>query len=231
MSSTQLPGKTFDLNGSVGDWLEQPLNVQAVERLHIEALLASGTWSTAVVEVLKSGTGAEYYSFSPALTLGGASRVVDIDVHDAAFVQLEIDTAEGGAGIASFQFYGDDGSSLIDGSSLDTVTTLVTDPLVPVQGATNGGTPVEIVPDPTAGYHARLEKGDLAVLNEDTVAVTMILTLNSVVIERLVMPPGSKYVNDDRLVVEASDTLTVELGGAVTTTEPNWHACYRVEAD
>jgi hypothetical protein len=107
MSGTQIAGASVDLNGSVGDWLERALDVQLVQRLHIEALLDSGTWGTAVVEVLKSGTGAAYYSFTPPLTFAAASRVIDVDVHDAAFIQLELDTAEGAAGVASFQFYGD----------------------------------------------------------------------------------------------------------------------------
>lgn len=107
MSGVTLGSRDIDLNGSVGDWLVGALDVRLVERVHIEVDVRSGTWGTAVVELLKSGAGDDYYPFSPIIEFAGAERLVDIDVHDAAFLNIEIKTAEGSAGVGIFHFYGD----------------------------------------------------------------------------------------------------------------------------
>jgi hypothetical protein len=107
MSGQSLGQRTLDLNGSVGDWLTNKIDVSDVQRVHLELSVSSGTWATAVIELLKSSGGVDYYSFSPPITFSGADRVIDIDVHDARYLQLEIDTAEGGAGVALIVAYGD----------------------------------------------------------------------------------------------------------------------------
>lgn len=214
MSYFDFPTGDLDLNAALntvaGLW-----DVRPFRRLHLDVVLTTGTWATAVVEIEQSINGDEWYSFDPVRLLHQGLNL-NIDVSDISYVRSKLTTAEGGAGEVLLSPRGE---------SLAGVEAPVV--LTPVQGATNGATPVTIIAAPATGKRRVLEPGDLAVLNEDTVTATVILTLNAVVVERVALTAGSKFVNSDRLVVDAGSTLTITLGGAVTTNELNWHAAYR----
>lgn len=107
MSGAALGYRAVDLNGTAGDWIPNRIDVSAVERVHIEAYLRSGTWGTAVLEVVKSASNEDFFPLDPVVQLSGATRLIDIDVHDAHYLQVEIDTPEGVAGTAVLYFYGD----------------------------------------------------------------------------------------------------------------------------
>jgi hypothetical protein len=107
VSGTVLGTRNFDLDGTIGDWLDNKLDVTAVQRVHFEVSKRSGTWATAVLEVLKSSGGTDYFSFAPAIEFTGAERVIDIDVHDVQYLQFELTTDEGVAGVALIEVFGD----------------------------------------------------------------------------------------------------------------------------
>jgi len=107
MSGTAIGTRTVDLNGAAGGWIQNRIDVQQVQRVHIEVYLRSGAWTTAVLELLKSSSDEDYYSFAPVIEFTGATRIIDVDVHDARYLQLELGTAEGGAGVAIVYLYGD----------------------------------------------------------------------------------------------------------------------------
>lgn len=91
------------------------------------------------------------------------------------------------------------------------------------KGATNNTTPVTVVPDPASTTNPYIvDKEDMCVINEDTTAKTVILTLTggtSRVIERVTLAVGDKWTNPNRIVVSNGETVTIQLSGAVTTSQ------------
>lgn len=98
------------------------------------------------------------------------------------------------------------------------------------KGATNNTTPVTVVSDPGTGASPYIvDKEDLGVLNEDTVAATVVLTQTggtSRVIERVSLSPGDKWVNGNRIVVNPGETLTLNVSSTVTTNQLTYSVAY-----
>lgn len=98
------------------------------------------------------------------------------------------------------------------------------------KGATTDTTPVEVLADPGSGARAFVvDKEALGVLNRDTVANVIIVTITggtSQIVETVTLDPGDRWTNTTRLVVEAGETLTLELQGAATTNQMTWQVSY-----
>lgn len=96
-------------------------------------------------------------------------------------------------------------------------------------GTTNGSTPVTMISDPSTDPEYIVNENDLSVLNRDTASVTVTLTVAgtpSAVYEIVTLASGDKYTNPSRIVIGENQSLTVELSGAVSTTEPSWVVTY-----
>lgn len=98
------------------------------------------------------------------------------------------------------------------------------------KGATNNTTPVTVVDDPGTGANPYIiDKEDFGILNEDTVSATIVVTLTggtSRVIERVVLAVGDKWVNGNRIVVNAGETITLNVSSAATTNQLTYSVAY-----
>lgn len=96
MSHKTFAPTDLDLNTALGT-RANAWPVEDYRRLHLEVTLATGTWATAVVELMRTIGGNEWFSFIPAITLT-QGLVLDIEIGDINTVVAELTTAEGGAG-------------------------------------------------------------------------------------------------------------------------------------
>lgn len=98
------------------------------------------------------------------------------------------------------------------------------------KGATNNTSAQTVISDPGTGLPAFVcPECAFGILNEDTASATVILRITggtSRVVERIVLAAGEKFVNSAQYVVIPGETLTVELGGTVTTNQLPWNASY-----
>jgi hypothetical protein len=102
------------------------------------------------------------------------------------------------------------------------------------QGTSNNTTPVTVVPDPGAGSNVFIvDSENLAVLNRDTVASTVTITLTNptTIIERVIMQPGDKWTNSGRVAVGPGQSLTLTLGANVTTNQLTYTAVFFKTSD
>ena len=97
------------------------------------------------------------------------------------------------------------------------------------QGTSNNTTPVTIVPDPGTGARVFVvDPENISVLNRDTAAAAVTITLTSptTIIETVVMQSGDKWTNAGRIVVGPGQTLTLVLGGSVTTNQLTYNSVF-----
>jgi len=96
------------------------------------------------------------------------------------------------------------------------------------RGETDGATPVTVVPDPGPGLFQEVDV--LRFLNLDTVAVDIYVRISDgggddIIDQHLALDPDGVAHSADhlhRLRVFENQSITVVLGGAVTTNEPRW---------
>lgn len=102
MGVIQTVDEALNLNGTLLSTKTSNLDTTLMDRLSIDAVLASGTWATAELKLYVSTDtdGDNWILASPALTLDAASRTWDVDVEDFTWARLQLTTAEGGVGTA-----------------------------------------------------------------------------------------------------------------------------------
>lgn len=98
------------------------------------------------------------------------------------------------------------------------------------KGATNNTTPVVAVSDPGAGQLPFVcPESSFNIINLDTANVTFTLKITggtSRIVEKITLATGDKFVNDSKYTILPGETLTVELSGTITTTQPEWSVTY-----
>ena len=98
------------------------------------------------------------------------------------------------------------------------------------KGATNNTTPQTAVSDPGTGAASYIvDENQLTVLNLDTAAVTIVVTITGGtprVVERVSIAGSDKWMNSAKYGISAGETMTVELAASVATTQPTWSCIY-----
>lgn len=98
------------------------------------------------------------------------------------------------------------------------------------KGATSNAVPQTVIADPGVGQLSYVcDENSFSIINLDTVDVTFTLKITggtSRIVEKITLSPNDKFVNGNKYVVAAGETLTVELAATVATTQPTWSASY-----
>ena len=102
LASAALGAQTVDLNSTDAE-MANKWHVDESNRLTIQAVLDSGTWNTAEVQVRGSIDNA---TWTVIQTLTGVGLYKGIDVTDYRFIQIRVSTLEGSAGVGRFFGYG-----------------------------------------------------------------------------------------------------------------------------
>lgn len=105
MPVTAFEPESINLNVAPGAGLLEIWDVRRINYLSIDAVLDSGTWSTAVVQV--NGLLRKDATQSTTITtLTGAGLTTAIDVEPYAYINLVVSTAEGSAASATASGHG-----------------------------------------------------------------------------------------------------------------------------
>lgn len=100
------------------------------------------------------------------------------------------------------------------------------------RGATNNTTQVVMVPPPeTTDFLIQLPKNCFSVLNKDIVAGTFVTYLSNSLgtqeIDRFTLQPGDKWISNDEIVINQTDTyFCIKLAGLVQTNQFLWNVSY-----
>lgn len=77
-----------------------------VTRVKVAGVLASGTWGTAVVEIMQSLDAENWFSFVTPIELSAEGITALIDARGVNYIAAKVTTPEGAAGTADFTLGG-----------------------------------------------------------------------------------------------------------------------------